>query len=119
MVDVINQEKPTISEGDLKKLIGDYREIQGHNSALADVADMVRKNIRVANLSEKIGTALGAWEVEELKGINQEIADEKVEGIEEELAKQMKEMLEEAEKNPNLVAEKQAEAKKAKKGGKK
>lgn len=28
-------------------------------------------------------------------------------------------MLEEAEKNPNIVAEKQAEAKKAKKGGKK
>jgi hypothetical protein len=33
--------------------------------------------------------------------------------------KQFKEMLEEVEKNPNIVAEKQAEAKKAKKGGKK
>lgn len=33
--------------------------------------------------------------------------------------RQFRELLEEAERNPGIVAEKQAEAKKAKKGGKK
>ena len=63
MIDVISQEKPTIAEPDLAKLIGEYRDIEGHNSALADVAEMVKKNLRIAALSEKISAALGAWEV--------------------------------------------------------
>ena len=80
---------------------------------------MVRKNIRIGNLNDKISALLVGWEVEELKVINEEIKNEKIEGIEPEVFKQFKEMLEQADKNPGIVAEKQAEAKKAKKGGKK
>jgi hypothetical protein len=42
---------------------------------------MVRKNIRIANLTEKITTLLVGWEVEELKAINEEIKNDKIEGI--------------------------------------
>lgn len=69
LIEVINQEKPTISEADLKKNITEYRDIAGHNPYLADVADMVRKNIRINNLTERISALLVGWEVEELKNI--------------------------------------------------
>lgn len=67
MIDIINQEKPTITETDLTKLINDYKSVEGHNSKLADVADMIRKNIRIANLSDRINNALEGWEVDTLK----------------------------------------------------
>jgi hypothetical protein len=35
------------------------------------VADMVRKNIRITNLNDKISALLVGWEVEELKVINE------------------------------------------------
>jgi len=31
---------------------------------LADVADMVRKNIRIGNLTEKISSLMVGWEIE-------------------------------------------------------
>jgi hypothetical protein len=31
---------------------------------LADVADMVRKNIRIFNLTEKISSLMAGWEIE-------------------------------------------------------
>lgn len=67
MIDIINQEKPTITETDLTKLINDYKSAEGYNSKLADVADMIRKNIRIANLSDRINNALEGWEVDTLK----------------------------------------------------
>ena len=82
LIDIIGQEKPAISEADLKKNITEYREIAGYNAKLADVADMVRKNIKIAKMTERITNALGGWEVEELKGIQEEIKADKVEGIE-------------------------------------
>jgi hypothetical protein len=51
--------------------------------------------------------------------VAEEMRNDGVEGVDAEVMRQLKEMLEEAEKNPNIVAEKQAEAKKGKKGGKK
>jgi hypothetical protein len=65
---------------------------------------MVRKNIRITNLNDKITTLLVGWEVEELKLINEEIKNDKIEGIDQEIYRQFKEMLEEAEKNPGIVA---------------
>lgn len=62
---------------------------------------------------------MAGWEIEEMKGVREEITNDKIEGLDEEIMKQFKQMLDEAEKNPGIVAEKQAEAKKAKKGGKK
>ena len=62
---------------------------------------------------------MAGWEVEDMKAVNEEIAKDRIEGIDEQILKQFKEMLEEVEKNPGIVAEKQAQAKKAKKGGKK
>ena len=91
----------------------------GHNAYLADVADMVRKNIRIGNLTEKISSLMAGWEIEQLKNINEQMNRDKVEGIDAEVIRQFKQMLEQAEKNPNLAAEKQAQAKKAKKGSKK
>lgn len=44
-------------------MIKDYREIEGANSLLADVGDMIRKNLRIWNLSDRINAALDAWEV--------------------------------------------------------
>lgn len=78
LIDIINQEKPTISEPQLKKTIHEYREINAHNPYLADVADMVRKNIKIANLNDKISSLLVGWEVEELKVINEEIKNDKI-----------------------------------------
>jgi hypothetical protein len=80
---------------------------------------MVRKNIRIAGLTDKISALLVGWEVDELKTVAEEMKNDGVEGVDAEVMQQMKQMLEDAEKNPNIVAEKQAEAKKAKKGGKK
>lgn len=108
LIDIVNQEKPTISEADLKKSIAEYREVPGHNPFLADVGDMVRKNIRIANLTDKITGLLAGWEVEELKSVGEEIKNEGVEGIDAEVMRQLREMLEEVERNPNIVAEKQA-----------
>jgi hypothetical protein len=48
-------------------------EINGHNKYLADVADMIRKNIKINNLTEKINSLLVGWEVEELKIIEKDI----------------------------------------------
>lgn len=42
---------------------------------------MVRKNIRIGNLTEKINNALEGWEADALKGIVEEIKNDKVEGI--------------------------------------
>lgn len=61
LIDIISQEKPAISEQDLKKSIAEYREVAGHNPYLADVADMVRKNIRIANLSDRMAALLVGW----------------------------------------------------------
>lgn len=119
LIDIIGQEKPTITEADLRKHITEYRDIPAHNPHLADVADMVRKNIRISALTDKISALLVGWEVEELKNIDAEIKNDRIEGIDAEVGRQLREMLEEAEKNPGLAAEKQAEAKKGKKGGKK
>lgn len=47
MINIINQEKPTINEADLIKLITEYRNIEGSNAKLADVVDMIRKNIKI------------------------------------------------------------------------
>jgi hypothetical protein len=54
---------------------------------------MVRKNIRIANLNDKISTLMVGWEVEELKLINEEIKNDKIEGIDQEVHRQFKEML--------------------------
>jgi hypothetical protein len=54
---------------------------------------MVRKNIRISNLTEKINGCFPGWEIEELKKINDEINNDKIEGIDEEVMKQMKELL--------------------------
>ena len=82
-------EKPTISEADLSKMLAEYREINGHNSKLADVGDMLRKNIKIGGIVEKLNNHLSNWEVDELKAILEEITNEKVEGIEEEVMKQV------------------------------
>ena len=119
LIDVISQEKPTISEADLKKNINEYTQIPQHNPHLADVAQMVVKNIRIANLTEKINNLMAGWEIEEMKTVNEQINNDKIQGIDEQIMKQFKQMLEQVEKNPNIVAEKQAQAKKNKKGGKK
>ena len=80
---------------------------------------MLKKNIKILALSDKIANHITGWEVEELKAINEQIKNDKIEGIAENVMNDMKAMLEEVEKNPGIVAEKQNEAKKAKKGGKK
>lgn len=80
---------------------------------------MVRKNIKIGNLTDKINNALQGWEVDILKGVVEEIKNDKVEGINEEIMAKLNAMLDEAAKNPAIVAEKQAEIKKTKKPGKK
>ena len=42
---------------------------------------MVRKNIRINNLTDKISGLLVGWEVEELKNIGEEIKSDGIEGI--------------------------------------
>jgi len=39
---------------------------------------MVRKNIRINVLTEKISSLVPAWEVDELKNINEEIKNDKI-----------------------------------------
>ena len=50
VVDIIKQENQTISEADLDKMIKEYRGIEGHNSKLADVAERIRKNIKIGGV---------------------------------------------------------------------
>lgn len=85
VVEILKQEKPTISEADLTKMISEYRTVEGHNSKLADVADMLRKNIRVAGIEEKLNNLLAGWEVDEIKNTMKEIETDRVEGIEKEV----------------------------------
>ena len=69
---------------------------------------MVAKNLRIASLTEKINSLMAGWEIEEMKSVNEEMNNDKVEGVSEEILKQFREMLEEVDKNPGIVAEKQA-----------
>ena len=43
---------------------------------------MLRKNIKIGGIIEKINNHLSNWEVDELKTVLEEVANEKVEGIE-------------------------------------
>lgn len=63
LVDIILQEKPTISEADLKKNLNDYKDLASHNPHLYEVGDQVRKNIRILNVADKMTAHLAAWEV--------------------------------------------------------
>lgn len=65
---------------------------------------MIRKNIRIANVTDKMNGALEGWEVEILKGVLEEIKNDKIEGINEEVMGKVNTMLEEASKNPAIVA---------------
>lgn len=58
LIDIVKQEKPTINDNDLAKLINEYKSIEGFNEKLADVGDMVRKNIKIANMTDKINNAV-------------------------------------------------------------
>lgn len=85
VMDIIKQENQTISEADLDKMIKEYRGIEGSNPKLADVAERIKKNIKIAGIVEKMNNMLAGWEVEELKTLLEEIKNEKVEGIEPEV----------------------------------
>ena len=39
---------------------------------------MIRKNIRINNVIEKINNLLAGWEVDELKGVKEEIEKDKI-----------------------------------------
>jgi hypothetical protein len=42
---------------------------------------MVRKNIRIGNITEKIHNGLEGWDIEGLKVVVEEIRTERIEGI--------------------------------------
>ena len=50
VIDIIKQENQTISSADLEKMVKEYREIEGHNPKLADVAERIRKNIIIGGV---------------------------------------------------------------------
>ena len=80
---------------------------------------MLWKNKKISVLSDRLSNALPIYDIEEIKKIRGEIDTFQVEGISEELMQQMATLEEEFKANPNVIAEKQAELKKQKKGGKK
>ena len=51
---------------------------------------MVVKNLRIASLSDKINNLMAGWEIEEMKGVREEITNDKIEGLDEEIMKQFK-----------------------------
>ena len=57
---------------------------------------MLKKNLKILALSDKISGHTAGWEVDELKNINEQIKNEKIEGIAENIMNDMKTMLEEA-----------------------
>lgn len=118
MVDIVRTEKPTISETDLTKLIGEYEAIEGYNKDIVDVLHMVRKNIRIASLNDRLAAALAGFDIDEITRIDEEIKRDEVEGMTSDLLQQMTALQEEARKNPSYILEKQTEAKKGKKGKK-
>jgi hypothetical protein len=79
---------------------------------------MVRKNIHIGVLNDKLAAALSAFDIDEINRIDEEVRRDSVEGLAQELLEQMGSLMEEARKNPNYILEKQAEAKKGKKGKK-
>lgn len=113
------QKTVTNTEADLQKIINQYKDIQGYSDLMVDTIEMIRKNVKIANLVEKINNLLSGWEVDQLKIVKEEMEKDRVEGLDEQLIKQINQLLETAESNPALVQEKQAELKKGKKGGKK
>lgn len=50
---------------------------------------MLRKNIKIGNISEKITNHLAGWETDELKAVMEEIKNEKVEGLDEGMMKEL------------------------------
>jgi hypothetical protein len=107
-----------VSEADLTKLINEYETMEEYNKDIVDVLHMVRKNIRIAALNDKLTLALAGFDIDEINRIDEEMKKDEVEGITPELLQQMRELMEEAKKNPNYILEKQTEAKKGKKGKK-
>jgi hypothetical protein len=68
---------------------------------------MVRKNIRIGSLNDRLTTALAGFDIEEINRIDEEIKRDEVEGMTAELLQQMAALQEEAKKNPNYILEKQ------------
>ena len=80
---------------------------------------MLYKNKKISVLNDRLTAALPLYDMEELKKIRADIETYKVEGMSAQLLEQLTNLEEEIKLNPNLLAEKQAELKKQKKGGKK
>lgn len=50
---------------------------------MIDAVEMIRKNVRIGNLIEKINGLLAGWEVDELKNVREEMEKDRVEGVDE------------------------------------
>lgn len=68
---LIKSEKPAITEADLLKSITEYQAMDSANTALIDVLHMLRKNIRISALNEKLAAALTAFDIEEINRIDE------------------------------------------------
>lgn len=79
---------------------------------------MVKKNIRIGVLNDKLAAALAAFDIEEINRIDEQMKKDSIQGVTPELLQQMSDLMEQAKKNPNYILEKQTEAKKGKKGKK-
>lgn len=80
---------------------------------------MLWKNKKIAVLSDRLTASLPLYDMDELAKIRADIERDKVEGLAPELLQQLATIEEEFKANPTAIAEKQAEIKKQKKGGKK
>lgn len=61
ILDILKQEKPSLSETDLDKILNEYRQVPGFNEKLYDVGVMLKKNIKILALSDKISGHLTGW----------------------------------------------------------
>ncbi len=62
----------------MDKILNEYQQVTDFNQKLYDVAVMLKKNIKILALTDKISVHLTGWEVEELKAVNEQIKNEKI-----------------------------------------
>lgn len=119
ILEILRADKSPISLADLEKLISDASAIPDLSQQLIEASKKLIKNLKIQALADKMQEGISAFNIEGLTACMDDYSKFCVTGIDAELVKKVEDMLAEAKENPNFMAEKLAEQKKAGKKGKK
>lgn len=119
IMNMLKNLQPVTAIDALQNLITEAGKIEDFNKDIIELAGKKLLNMRIAQLQENINNAITVFDIDNLQKYITEYEEKSVTGIDLAIIEKAQAILEEAKDNPNYVQEKQAEAKKAAKKGKK